>query len=145
MLKGIDTGGLDSCWGGPLRLNFSSLTGIPEATTPLAPTPGAYSSGKAGVENPGSKRDRGWAAWAPRWGIQGWPTEPSPQGWGTPPSGVRQDGTRGWAGGRMLWSRLREPTADGLTLPRPSVSKLLQCLGHQGIHEPLEVLPAGLR
>lgn len=71
MLKGIDTGGLDSCWGRPLRLNFSSLTGIPEATTPLAPTPRAYSSGKAGVENPGSKRDRGWAAWAPKVGDPG--------------------------------------------------------------------------
>ncbi|KAM5209700.1 netrin-5 isoform 4-T11 [Hipposideros larvatus] len=38
----------------------------------------------------------------------------------------------------------QEPTADSLTLPRPSVSQLLQYLGHQGTYEPSEVLPAGL-
>lgn len=54
-LKGIDMGSgcLDSCWGGEhrgvgtkVKFLLWSLTGIPEATTPLATTPGAYSSGK---------------------------------------------------------------------------------------------------
>ena len=98
---------------------------------------------QAGLETPGSKRDQGWADWAARWGSRGAPPSPVPKGSGTP--AVRQDEMQGMGRGRTLQSRPQEPTADSLTLPRPSVSKLLQYLGHQGTHEPSEVLPAGLR
>lgn len=78
----------------------------------------------------------------PQVGSRGGPLSPVPRVRAPQLSGKL--GCGGWAGQNAV-VQAQEPAADGLTLPRPSVSKLLQYLGHQGTHEPSKVLPAGLR
>lgn len=76
--KGIDMGSgcLDTCWGGDawkgaLRVNFSFGFSQEFQRQPppwLLPLVLTALVRPAGVENPESKGDQGWAAWAPRWG-----------------------------------------------------------------------------
>lgn len=119
------------------KLSFSFLLiGVPEATTTLATTPGASRSGKRLAQrSPGSKRDWGWADWVQSHLVL-------PEG-GAPQLRMEME----WGRGRTyhFGQASRAPQdSPSLTFPRPSVSKLLQCLGHQRPHEPSEVLPAGL-
>lgn len=93
---------------------------------------------QAGLQIPGSKKERGWGDWATRQGSRGGPLSAVPRVQ-APQLSIKMD-CGGGAGAECCSPGLRS-----LTLPRPSVSKLLQYLGHQDTHEPSEVLPAGLR
>lgn len=80
-----------------LQLLLWSLTGIPEAETTLATTPGVYSSGKTGWRGDPRQREGLGMGWlGPQVRMQGWPTEPGPKGSGTP--AVHQHGMWGGQG-----------------------------------------------
>lgn len=133
--------GVAGCWWEVLRgptsplLSQESQRRQPPLLQPLMLTARVR---QAGLQIPGSKKERGWGDWATRQGSRGGPLSAVPRVQ-APQLSIKMD-CGGGAGAECCSPGLRS-----LTLPRPSVSKLLQYLGHQDTHEPSEVLPAGLR